>query len=214
MSSTCRLRSILCPWILLQSLKAVLKRFHHENQFNYLEKFSLSFATTVCGYHCSSSPSFYTVFRWISAHALISALPRLSAHPQGHNVKQAPPPRPLLPFLQGRDTPDTRKNLFLLPLYLLLFKLQLQQHQYRGIASFHFHLYLSQCACRLPLCALFVLLIFILNYHTLGKCRKLPGKQLYHSGSVLWRPVICNWKENLVSALIPISAPPFRRNFK
>jgi len=33
----------------------------------------------------------YTVFPRISAYALVSALPRISVHPLGQNMKQVPP---------------------------------------------------------------------------------------------------------------------------
>ena len=33
----------------------------------------------------------YTVFPRISAYALVSALPRISVHPLGQNMKQLPP---------------------------------------------------------------------------------------------------------------------------
>ena len=36
----------------------------------------------------------YTVFPRISAYALVSALPRISVHPLGQNMKQAPSPPP------------------------------------------------------------------------------------------------------------------------
>ena len=60
-----------------------------------------------------------TVFLWIVAHALISALPQISAQPLGYNIKQVqssnkcPPPLPVT-FLRinSRDTKEMQRSAY------------------------------------------------------------------------------------------------------
>ena len=78
---------------------------------------------------------------------------QISAHLLGLNVKQAPPPPS-----NNHPPPSLSQssNLFLLPIYLQLYNLQLQlQNRKRRIVSIVFQLFLSPRACRVPIqCAL------------------------------------------------------------
>ena len=90
----------------------------------------------------------------VGARARISAFPQMSAQPLGQNVKQAPSASNNQPHLSLSQI----SNVFLLPIFLKPFNLQLQSRK-RRIFSFVFQLFLSPfviCSFTCPIAAFLV----------------------------------------------------------
>ena len=126
------------------------------------------------------------VFPRISAHAQISALPRISAHQLGQTSNKRPPhPRIRVPLNQFQISRETNETWFYCQ---FIDNLKRQRDQQRIIVSLMYQLFLSLCACRVSLCVLPVLLNFCYIAALLANAVIFPGITRPFSG--LRGPVI------------------------